>query len=65
MQVGDVIEVVFRNMLHKPVNLVLNGGLIPDTFAYFTSPVAPRQTVRISGATLPGKNTILKTFSKC
>ena len=45
-QVGDVLEIVFRNSLPNPVNLVLHGALIPDDDSYTTMPVAPGSTVR-------------------
>ncbi len=45
-QVGDVIEVVFRNSLPNAVNLVFNGGLIPDDPSYLTAAISPSQTVR-------------------
>ncbi len=46
LQVGDVVEVVFRNKLERPVNLVLAGGLIPDSPAHLAAPVLPGHTVR-------------------
>jgi hypothetical protein len=45
-QVGDVIDIVFRNSLPNAVNLVLNGGLIPDSPSYLTAAINPGQTVR-------------------
>ena len=45
-QVGDVIEIVFRNNVTRPVNLVLSGGLIPNSAAHLASPVEPGHTVR-------------------
>ena len=42
---GDVVEIVFRNKLERPVNLVLAGGLIPDGPAHLAEPVQPGQTV--------------------
>jgi len=44
--VGDVIEIVFRNSLPNAVNLVFNGGLIPDDPSYLTAAISPGQTVR-------------------
>ena len=48
-QVGDVIEIVFRNSLPNAVNLVFNGGLIPDDPSYLTAAISPGQTVRKHG----------------
>ena len=45
-QVGDVIEIVFRNSLPNAVNLVFNGGLIPDDPSFLTAAISPGQTVR-------------------
>ena len=47
-QVGDVVEVVFSNKLERPVNLVLAGGLIPDSPAHLAAPIQPGHTVRLS-----------------
>ena len=52
LQVGDVLEIVFRNKLERPVNLVLAGGLIPDSPAHLATPVQPGHTVRVSVASL-------------
>ena len=51
-QVGDVVEVVFRNKLERPVNLVLAGGMIPDSPAHLAAPVQPGHTVRLLEASL-------------
>ena len=41
-----MIDIVFRNSLPNSVNLVLNGGLIPDNPSYLTAAISPGQTVR-------------------
>lgn len=40
-----MVEIVFRNSLPNAVNLVMNGGLIPDSVSYLTAAVAPGTTV--------------------
>ena len=48
VQVGDVIDIVFHNSLPNAVNLVLNGGLIPDSPSYLTAAISSGETVRLS-----------------
>lgn len=47
-QVGDTLKVVFRNSLPFSVNLVFDGGLIPENEALALAPVLPNKTVTVS-----------------
>lgn len=47
-QVGDTLKVVFRNGLSFSVNLVFDGGLIPEDEALALAPVQPNTTVTVS-----------------
>ncbi len=62
LQVGDVVEVVFRNKLERPVNLVLAGGLIPDSPAHLAAPVLPGHTVCASCTIRSGSERMLTSL---